>query len=175
MQHGLARHHSPLSLPSTHIGVNTANHPRQQQRQHSLQPALQSQARQLHLQQQQRSGRDCTVFAASVPELLTPHSGYHFDGSNRRFFEGWYFKVWFRFAHQHDVAMPLGNARACQASQPAASQVVHNPQGHIAYMAIFRLDSLATQEACCQASTAQHAAAQPHICACLALCAGDHP
>ncbi len=24
---------------------------------------------------------------------LTPHSGYHFDGSNRRFFEGWYFKV----------------------------------------------------------------------------------
>lgn len=25
--------------------------------------------------------------------LTTPHSGYHFDGSNRRFFEGWYFKV----------------------------------------------------------------------------------
>ena len=23
----------------------------------------------------------------------TPHSGYHFDGSSRRFFEGWYFKV----------------------------------------------------------------------------------
>lgn len=23
----------------------------------------------------------------------TPHSGYHFDGSDRRFFEGWYFKV----------------------------------------------------------------------------------
>ena len=23
----------------------------------------------------------------------TPHSGYHFDGSARRFFEGWYFKV----------------------------------------------------------------------------------
>ena len=23
----------------------------------------------------------------------TPHSGYHFDGSPRRFFEGWYFKV----------------------------------------------------------------------------------
>lgn len=26
-------------------------------------------------------------------ELRTPHSGYHFDGSPRQFFEGWYFKV----------------------------------------------------------------------------------
>ncbi|GMH10804.1 hypothetical protein Nepgr_012645 [Nepenthes gracilis] len=26
-------------------------------------------------------------------DLRTPHSGYHFDGSTRRFFEGWYFKV----------------------------------------------------------------------------------
>jgi hypothetical protein len=25
--------------------------------------------------------------------VATPHSGYHFDGSNRRFFEGWYWKV----------------------------------------------------------------------------------
>ncbi|XP_074276502.1 tocopherol cyclase, chloroplastic [Silene latifolia] len=25
--------------------------------------------------------------------LRTPHSGYHFDGSPRQFFEGWYFKV----------------------------------------------------------------------------------
>lgn len=25
--------------------------------------------------------------------LRTPHSGYHDDGSGRRFFEGWYFKV----------------------------------------------------------------------------------
>ncbi|KAH9604418.1 hypothetical protein KSS87_010164 [Heliosperma pusillum] len=25
--------------------------------------------------------------------LRTPHSGYHFDGSRRQFFEGWYFKV----------------------------------------------------------------------------------
>jgi hypothetical protein len=23
----------------------------------------------------------------------TPHSGYHFDGTPRRFFEGWYFRV----------------------------------------------------------------------------------
>ncbi|POO03964.1 Tocopherol cyclase [Trema orientale] len=26
-------------------------------------------------------------------ELRTPHSGYHFDGTARKFFEGWYFKV----------------------------------------------------------------------------------
>jgi hypothetical protein len=26
-------------------------------------------------------------------ELRTPHSGYHFDGTARPFFEGWYFKV----------------------------------------------------------------------------------
>ncbi|KAL1291155.1 hypothetical protein HN51_059703 [Arachis hypogaea] len=26
-------------------------------------------------------------------QLRTPHSGYHFDGSARKFFEGWYFKV----------------------------------------------------------------------------------
>lgn len=25
--------------------------------------------------------------------LMTPHSGYHWDGSFGRFFEGWYFKV----------------------------------------------------------------------------------
>ncbi|KAF7830122.1 Tocopherol cyclase, chloroplastic [Senna tora] len=26
-------------------------------------------------------------------ELRTPHSGYHFDGTARKFFEGWYFKL----------------------------------------------------------------------------------
>lgn len=26
-------------------------------------------------------------------ENRTPHSGYHFDGTSRRFFEGWYFKI----------------------------------------------------------------------------------
>jgi len=29
----------------------------------------------------------------SKRETRTPHSGYHFDGTSRRFFEGWYFKV----------------------------------------------------------------------------------
>ncbi len=29
----------------------------------------------------------------SPHSLQTPHSGYHWDGSDRRFFEGWYFRV----------------------------------------------------------------------------------
>ncbi|KAF3446424.1 hypothetical protein FNV43_RR11603 [Rhamnella rubrinervis] len=35
------------------------------------------------------------VYVPTPPnrDLRTPHSGYHFDGSTRRFFEGWYFKV----------------------------------------------------------------------------------
>lgn len=35
------------------------------------------------------------VYTPTPPnrELRTPHSGYHFDGSTRKFFEGWYFKV----------------------------------------------------------------------------------
>ncbi|KAL9270638.1 Tocopherol cyclase, chloroplastic-like protein [Drosera capensis] len=35
------------------------------------------------------------VYTPTPPdrELRTPHSGYHFDGSARQFFEGWYFKV----------------------------------------------------------------------------------
>ncbi|CAI0408487.1 unnamed protein product [Linum tenue] len=39
-----------------------------------------------------------TVSPVYVPtprnrDLRTPHSGYHFDGTTRKFFEGWYFKV----------------------------------------------------------------------------------
>lgn len=45
-----------------------------------------------HQPQQQARGR-VRASAASASEVLTPHSGYHFDGTNRRFFEGWYFKV----------------------------------------------------------------------------------
>uniref|UniRef100_A0A2P2JB86 Uncharacterized protein MANES_16G072000 n=1 Tax=Rhizophora mucronata TaxID=61149 RepID=A0A2P2JB86_RHIMU len=35
------------------------------------------------------------VYVPTPPnrDLRTPHSGYHFDGTTRRFFEGWYFKV----------------------------------------------------------------------------------
>lgn len=28
-----------------------------------------------------------------MTEVSTPHSGYHYNGAKRRFFEGWYFKV----------------------------------------------------------------------------------
>ncbi|MDA0266174.1 MAG: tocopherol cyclase family protein [Cyanobacteria bacterium] len=31
--------------------------------------------------------------AVAVDGLWTPHSGYHWDGSDRRFFEGWYFRL----------------------------------------------------------------------------------
>ncbi|HEY9883963.1 MAG TPA: tocopherol cyclase family protein, partial [Thermosynechococcaceae cyanobacterium] len=38
------------------------------------------------------------MFSAALPptnssRLQTPHSGYHWDGSDRRFFEGWYYRV----------------------------------------------------------------------------------
>ncbi|KAG5562556.1 hypothetical protein RHGRI_005327 [Rhododendron griersonianum] len=35
------------------------------------------------------------VYVPTPPnrDLRTPHSGYHFDGTTRKFFEGWYFKV----------------------------------------------------------------------------------
>ncbi|CAF2031489.1 unnamed protein product [Brassica oleracea var. botrytis] len=35
------------------------------------------------------------VYVPTPPnrELRTPHSGYHFDGTARKFFEGWYFRV----------------------------------------------------------------------------------
>ncbi|KAI4379925.1 hypothetical protein MLD38_006162 [Melastoma candidum] len=37
----------------------------------------------------------CPVYVPTPSDrpLRTPHSGYHFDGSTRVFFEGWYFKV----------------------------------------------------------------------------------
>jgi len=46
--------------------------------------------------------------------VQTPHSGYHFDGTDRRFFEGWYFRVTMpesgeSFALIYSVEDPLGN------------------------------------------------------------------
>lgn len=35
-----------------------------------------------------------------IHPLQTPHSGYHWDGSARRFFEGWYFRVTLPAVHQ---------------------------------------------------------------------------
>ena len=31
--------------------------------------------------------------SANMTDVSTPHSGYHYNGAKRRFFEGWYFKV----------------------------------------------------------------------------------
>ncbi|CAK7353270.1 unnamed protein product [Dovyalis caffra] len=46
----------------------------------------------------QRGENERSVSPVYVPtphnrELRTPHSGYHYDGTTRKFFEGWYFKV----------------------------------------------------------------------------------
>ncbi|MEO0396929.1 MAG: tocopherol cyclase family protein [Cyanobacteria bacterium P01_A01_bin.137] len=45
--------------------------------------------------------------------LQTPHSGYHWDGSGRRFFEGWYFRVTLpmagqSFAFMYSIDDPAG-------------------------------------------------------------------
>jgi len=45
--------------------------------------------------------------------LSTPHSGYHWDGSNRRFFEGWYYRVTLpddrqTFAFMYSIEDPMG-------------------------------------------------------------------
>jgi tocopherol cyclase len=46
--------------------------------------------------------------------LQTPHSGYHWDGSTRRFFEGWYYRVTLpepgqTFAFMYSIEDPVGN------------------------------------------------------------------
>lgn len=45
--------------------------------------------------------------------LQTPHSGYHWNGSNRRFFEGWYYRVTLpqfgeTFAFMYSIEDPIG-------------------------------------------------------------------
>lgn len=47
--------------------------------------------------------------------LQTPHSGYHWDGSTRRFFEGWYFRVTLpdpgqTFAFMYSIEDPAGGS-----------------------------------------------------------------
>ncbi|MBD2259127.1 tocopherol cyclase family protein [Pseudanabaena sp. FACHB-2040] len=53
------------------------------------------------------------LFIPTTP-LQTPHSGYHWDGSDRRFFEGWYFRVTLpqdrqTFAFMHSIEDPKDN------------------------------------------------------------------
>lgn len=60
---------------------------------------------------------------ASAPLLLqTPHSGYHWDGSDRRFFEGWYFRVTLpecgqTFAFMYSIEDPHGSPHSGGAAQ----------------------------------------------------------
>lgn len=50
----------------------------------------------------------------AIPSRLqTPHSGYHWDGSDRRFFEGWYYRVTLpncgqTFAFMYSIEDPIG-------------------------------------------------------------------
>lgn len=51
--------------------------------------------------------------APSPIDCQTPHSGYHWDGSSRRFFEGWYYRVtlptWGQtFAFMYSIEDPIG-------------------------------------------------------------------
>jgi tocopherol cyclase len=53
----------------------------------------------------------------SLPgSLQTPHSGYHWDGSDRRFFEGWYYRVTLpdcgqTFAFMYSIEDPIGGQK----------------------------------------------------------------
>jgi len=58
------------------------------------------------------------LFSAALSQthssrLQTPHSGYHWDGSDRRFFEGWYYRVTLpdsgqTFAFMYSIEDPIG-------------------------------------------------------------------
>jgi len=52
-----------------------------------------------------RARRRVAAAAAASSWAPPPHSGYHFDGSSRRFFEGWYWKVCRRCCHSPPVAL----------------------------------------------------------------------
>lgn len=54
-----------------------------------------------------------TIPVNSLQSTQTPHSGYHWDGSSRRFFEGWYYRVTLAdcgqtFAFMYSIEDPIG-------------------------------------------------------------------
>lgn len=60
-----------------------------------------------------------------VHQLQTPHSGYHWDGSNQRFFEGWYYRVTLpeageTFAYMYSIDDPQGG----QPTSGGAAQIL---------------------------------------------------
>jgi tocopherol cyclase len=55
-----------------------------------------------------------TIPVNPLQSTQTPHSGYHWDGSSRRFFEGWYYRVTLpeigqTFAFMYSIEDPIGN------------------------------------------------------------------
>jgi len=69
-----------------------------------------------------------------VKRTRTPHSGFHWDGSSRTFFEGWYFKITIpdrpgcSFAFIYAVEDPAGDtarsASSCQVMGPSDGYIV---------------------------------------------------
>ena len=61
-----------------------------------------------------RSNGGASIASSSQPKIIqTPHSGYHWDGSDRRFFEGWYYRVTLpeqrqTFAFMYSIEDPIG-------------------------------------------------------------------
>ncbi|MBW4556448.1 MAG: tocopherol cyclase family protein [Trichormus sp. ATA11-4-KO1] len=55
-----------------------------------------------------------TIPLNPLQSTQTPHSGYHWDGSSRRFFEGWYYRVTLpdsgqTFAFMYSIEDPIGS------------------------------------------------------------------
>ena len=60
-------------------------------------------------------------------KALTPHSGYHFDGSSRRFFEGWYFKVSLSLCQPSSAAKNFKRRTRVQVTHTCSSQTCPVP------------------------------------------------
>lgn len=63
--------------------------------------------------------------------LQTPHSGYHWDGSSQRFFEGWYYRVTLptcgqTFAFMYSIEDPIGG----QPHSGGAAQILGPADGY---------------------------------------------
>ena len=62
------------------------------------------------------------MLGTPIYPIQTPHSGYHWDGSSRRFFEGWYYRVTLpscgqTFAFMYSIEDPAGGTYSGGAAQ----------------------------------------------------------
>jgi len=67
-----------------------------------------------------------------IENLQTPHSGYHWDSSDRRFFEGWYYRVTLpakrqTFAFMYSIEDPIGK----QPASGGAAQILGPDDGYL--------------------------------------------